>query len=121
MQRCIYCLRNLGAGAFNTEHVLSTAFGTFLDAPVLRCVCQECNQFFGDKLEVQFSRGSFEGLLRYRSGVKKLARGPVNLRYVELTIPEGDWTGVRMKLVNDGTELRVSLIPQVGFHDPETG
>jgi hypothetical protein len=119
MQKCIYCLRCLSASAFNTEHVLSRAFGKFKDAPVLRCVCKECNQFFGDKLEVRFARGGFEGLLRYRNRVKTPACGPVHLQYVELTIPEGDWEGVRMKLVKDDIELRVRLIPQVGFHEAE--
>ena len=33
---CIYCRRTLPAQTFTREHVLSRAFGTFADAPVLR-------------------------------------------------------------------------------------
>ena len=51
---CIYCRRRLPKQEFNREHVLSTAFGGFANAPVLHtCVCRECNQFLGDELEAR--------------------------------------------------------------------
>lgn len=121
---CIYCLRRLDAQEFNREHVLSEAFGAFHQAPVLHhCVCRECNQFFGDHLEVRFARCAFEGMLRYRNGVKTPPEGDINLRYVELAIPDGkdDWSGVRLKLVNEEDGLRVSLIPQAAFFDRNQG
>ena len=120
--RCIYCLRRLGAHKFNREHVISEAFGAFSRAPVLHhCVCQECNQFFGDQLEVRFARGAFEGLLRYQNGVRTPPAGALKLRYVELAVPpgRGDWSGVRLKLLNEDDGLRVSLIPQAAFFDQD--
>jgi hypothetical protein len=58
-------------------------------------------------------------MLRYRSGVRTPPEGFINLRYVELAIPEGkdDWSGVRLKLINGQDGLRVSLIPQAAFFD----
>ena len=117
---CIYCLRRLDGKDFNREHVLSDAFGAFRKALVLHyCVCRECNQFFADQLEVQFARGAFEGMLRYRTGLKTPPEGALHLRCVELAIPEGneEWSGVRLKLMNEGGGLRVSLIAQAAFFD----
>ena len=117
---CIYCLRQLPAEEFNREHVLSNAFGAFSNGPVLsHCVCRGCNQFFGDQLEVRFARGAFEGLLRYQSGIRTPPKGDLKLRYVEFAMPEGhgDWSDVRLKLVNGEDGLRVSVIPQVAFFD----
>src|SRR3981189_3520844 len=94
---CIYCLRRLDAHEFNREHVLSEAFGAFLQAPVLHySVCRECNQFFGDQLEMRFARGAFEGMLRYRTGLRPPPQGAIDLPCVELAIPEGkeEWSGV---------------------------
>jgi hypothetical protein len=99
---CIYCLRRLSAQEFTREHVLSKAFGAFRRAPVLlHCVCRECNQFFGDELEVRFARNAFEGMLRYRNGVRTPSKGAIYLRYVELAIPEtdgSDRSGIRLNL-----------------------
>jgi len=55
------------------EHVISDAFGTFEpDTPVLHnTVCRNCNQYFGDHLEVRYARGAIEGLLRYYKGLKR--------------------------------------------------
>src|SRR5207245_8273211 len=101
------------------EHVLSKAFGAFARAPVLhRCVCRQCNQFFADNLEVRFARGGFEGMLRYEHGVRPPKSGVLDFRYVEITVPgNGDWSGVRLRLVSEANGLRVNLIPQVAFFD----
>jgi hypothetical protein len=104
---------------FTREHVLSRAFGTFANAPVLHnSVCRECNQFFGDELETRVARGAFEGMLRYQRGTRVPNTGGLNLRYVEFTIPEGsDWSGVRLKLAWRDGRLVVDLITQVAFFD----
>src|ERR1017187_6793889 len=104
---------------FTREHVLSRAFGTFADAPVLHTsVCSECNQFFGDELETRVARGAFEGMLRYQRGTRVPGTGGLNLRYVEFAIPEGsDWAGVRLNLAWQDGHLIVDLITQVAFFD----
>lgn len=114
---CIYCLREKQAREFNREHVLSEAFGSFQNAPPkLRCVCRQCNQYFGDSLEIRFARGAFEGMLRYRLGVRSPDAGEVNLKYVEFAIPEGhEWAGVRLTLVSSESGQRFVPIAQAAF------
>jgi len=107
---------------FTREHVLSRAFGTFVDTPtLLNMVCGDCNQFFGDHLETRVARGAFEGLLRYQRGAKAPDRETVHLRYVEFTLPEGPaWAGVRLNLSWRDGKLAVDLISQVAFFDRAT-
>src|SRR5205814_9517651 len=77
-QTCIYCQ---GSGVkFNREHVIPEAFGKFKDNFVLTCVCVNCNQFFGDELELVLGRNSREAILRLHHGVKAPA-GAAKLKY----------------------------------------
>lgn len=102
------------ASAFDHEHVLSLAFGTFEHAPTLDCVCIRCNRYFGNQLELRFARHSFEALLRYKQGI---AESPGHrLLYVDITLPgPGPWEGVRLKLVAEDGVPVVTLVPQVAF------
>jgi hypothetical protein len=71
MQRCIYCLEEKDVSAFNRDHVLPEALGTFRDnLPRLDCVCHACNQYFGDHIELIFHRGSVEAIHRILTGLK---------------------------------------------------
>ena len=70
---CIYCLQARPVSAFrHREHVMSRCFGTFRpDNLILReVVCDECNQYFGENIELILGRDSIEGILRYRHGIK---------------------------------------------------
>ena len=64
MAKCIYCLRE--NVTFNREHVIPQSLGTFeIKNMVLNNkVCQECNQYFGDKLEPILSNYSYLALLK---------------------------------------------------------
>lgn len=119
---CIYCRRPLPAQEFTREHVLSRAFGSFADAPVLHnMVCRTCNQFFGDYLETRVARGALEGMLRYQLGTKTPDRGTLRLRHVEFTLPEGSaWSGVRINLAWRDGRLVVDLISQAALFDRTT-
>src|SRR4051794_7877167 len=120
MRTCIYCRRALPASAFSREHVLSRAFGTFRDAPVLHeAVCGDCNQYFGDYLETRVARGAFEGMLRHQRGAKRPEAGkPLRLKYVEFVLPEESaWAGARLQLVWRDQRLLVEPLLQVGFRD----
>jgi hypothetical protein len=67
---CIYCRE---VGSFKkSEHVIPQALGTFDTRTwTLRdVVCDNCNKFFGDNLEVYFNRGSLEALDRFKFGLK---------------------------------------------------
>lgn len=119
---CIYCCRVLPKASFTREHVLSEAFGKFKQTPVLHhSVCAECNQYFGDALEVRFARGAFEGMLRYKRGIKKPKRENLVMRYVQLTVPEGaEWAGVRLGLAWRDDRLVVDLYSQVAFREKDS-
>jgi hypothetical protein len=122
LHECIYCQRSLAAKDFTREHVLSRAFGTFADAPVLHnVVCRACNQFFGDYLETRVARSAFEGMLRYQRGAQTPDREMLRLRYVEFTLPEGSaWSGVRLNLAWRDGRLVVDLISQAALFDRAT-
>src|SRR5574341_545889 len=94
--RCIYCLNDKPADAFTkAEHVMPQAFGRFQDNFTLNgIVCDDCNQYFGDNLEIDLGRDTVEGISRYEYGIrnpvdfkslgkrsrlqnKKIAEGPV--------------------------------------------
>lgn len=60
--RCIYCLEEKEPSQFTgREHVLLQSFGRFDQSPgssygknfVLKCVCDPCNQHFGDGIDIE--------------------------------------------------------------------
>jgi hypothetical protein len=71
MPVCIYCLKEKAPTDFNIDHVIPESFGAFENNFTLtEAVCKECNQYFGDKLELFLGRDTFEGMLRFMQGVK---------------------------------------------------
>jgi len=71
---------------FNREHVLPKAFGKFNNTLVLHdMVCKDCNQYFGDTLDIILARGSMQGAIRYFRGIKPLRKfEDVNKKRVQL-------------------------------------
>lgn len=72
MPTCIYCQRPDPACGFNREHVIPQALGKF-EGDVLTLteeVCLDCNQRFGDTLELFLNRDSAEAMFRFRYGLK---------------------------------------------------
>lgn len=126
MRRCIYCVTDKDETAFNREHGLNRAFGTYAGKEnerfVLNCVCQECNQLFGDTIDLKFGRDTIEGLWRFMSGIKKAAEfKPFGKSSTTITtLTEGPYRGVRGYLTQDerrGTMFKP--IPSVGFAHAE--
>ncbi len=116
--KCIYCLQDVPAEGFNTEHVISQAFGTFQNNLTLTdMVCRSCNQFFGDNLELIFARDSFEAYDRITTGVRPTAT-IAQLPQDRLTFTAaltGEWSGLRLRLVAAGDGRTVEPVPQVGL------
>jgi len=53
------------------EHVMPQSFGRFKNnLTLIETVCDVCNEYFGNNLELDLGRGSWEGLSRYTHGVK---------------------------------------------------
>lgn len=100
------------------EHVIPQCFGRFIPDNLLlrKYVCDGCNQFFGDKIELFWGRDSLESIERLRH-----ALNPGSLkkrRRVISKILEGDFKGVLVREVGigkDGNILCEKLV-QAGFY-----
>ena len=113
MNTCIYCR---SAGPFNREHVIHEGFGRFRNTLVLHnTVCADCNQGFGDTIDLALTRSSVEGFERYRFGVKEPSEIE-KFRYGDLKLRakvEGDFAGAAFehRASPDGTHLVARLLP----------
>jgi hypothetical protein len=116
---CLYCGETKPwPAAFTREHVVSHAAGWFENnLPRLRCVCEDCNTYFGRALESTFFWGTIEAYLRLYYGaepahhVSNLTAGRLAFA---LQVP-GPWDGVRLTAVHEDDKVIISLVPQVGF------
>jgi hypothetical protein len=118
---CIYC-GSTEPPRDKREHVVPQSYGLFENNWVLDCVCDGCNKYFGEKLELILGRDSSESILRLRYGLKpaKAAADLLNRR-LELTIETaGPWRGARAFLAMDrtGSGLELLPFPQAGFKAP---
>lgn len=120
--RCIYCLNDKPADAFTkAEHVMPQAFGRFQDNFTLNgIVCDDCNQYFGDNLEIDLGRDTVEGISRYEYGI----RNPVDFkslgkrsRLQNKKIAEGPLKGAFFYLTysQELKQVTPKPLPQVGF------
>jgi hypothetical protein len=120
---CIYCKKDETLSSYNKrEHVIPQAFGRFIpDNLVLKkCVCDECNQLFGDKIELFLGRDSFESIERLRHGMKP--KEPLkNRRRIKSRIRSGPWKGVivRDKYLAETGHIAIEPVVQAGFYHTE--
>ncbi len=72
MTKCIYCLESKPIKSFtNTEHVIPQSFGVFKNNFTLKkVVCNDCNKYFGENLELDLARDTYEGQSRFEFNVK---------------------------------------------------
>jgi hypothetical protein len=115
----VYCLRDQLVAAFNTDHVVPRAFGTFEPVnPTVSCVCRDCNSYFGGNLEMFLGRDGIHAFHRLTFGIKLLAEGLAELggdRLAFTVEAPGDWYGARLELQEEDGELLVGLVPQVAL------
>jgi hypothetical protein len=119
--KCIYCLNDKPIDAFiKAEHVMPQSFGLFQNNFTLNgIVCDDCNQYFGDNLELDLGRDTFEGISRYEHGTRNpkdfKSLGPRSR--IRLKIAEGVLKGTFSYLAYS-QELNLVTprpLPQVGF------
>ncbi len=120
MVTCIYCLRAKPVSAFrHREHVMPRCFGAFRpDNLILRkVVCDECNQYFGDDIELILGRDSMEGILRYRYGIKP-EKAPRSHKRLKFRIAAGELNGLIVIPKYSGVpgETDIEPVLQVGFY-----
>ncbi len=119
--KCIYCLETKSKNSYKKrEHVIPQCFGKFSpDNMILyESVCDDCNQYFGNKIELFFGRDSLEGIERLRHGIKP--RKPLkNPRRVQSKICEGEWKGVivRERYKDQSNEIGLEKVVQAGFYN----
>jgi hypothetical protein len=112
------------SGYSKKEHVIPQSFGTFSDNITLdQHVCDDCNQYFGDNLEIDLARDTFEGLSRFDYGVKQPREFKSLGKRSRLTIKvtEGQFKGSRVYLEYspDTGKLMIRPIRQIGFFHPK--
>lgn len=117
--RCIYCLEDKDSPK-RVEHVIPQSFGVFKNNFVLtNVVCDDCNQFFGDELEISLARDTLEGMRRYDFQVKKPAEFKSLGKRSRLIfkIAEGFFREAYAYIDYSAQEKKISLKPlaQVGF------
>jgi len=107
----------------NREHVIPQCFGTFYPNNLVlhNCVCNECNQYFGNEIELYMGRDTVEGVFRYQYGIKP-RKLPKKHNRIFLKVPEGDLKNILVIPSPSETEGEVDFIPimQVGFFNERT-
>lgn len=125
--QCIYCQEDKLASAYEkVEHVIPRSFGKFRDNFTLKqLVCDSCNQFFGNSLELALARDTLEGQSRSEFGVKKPAdfKPPGPQSRIRIKIAEGEFKGAYAFLNYSEADQKITLqpIPQVGFRHRDLG
>ena len=120
---CIYCLQDKPPDGFKKrEHVLPQCFGTFTPSNLIlnEVVCDECNQYFGDHVELFLGRDTIEGIERYKHGIKP-GKQPKHKR-LKFKIAEGELTGIIItpKYSGGGEIIDIEPVMQAGIYNITT-
>lgn len=124
--KCIYCLEDKTDDYFTkTEHVIPQAFGVFRNNFTLNNeVCDQCNQYFGDNLEIDLGRDTIEGISRHSLGIKspKEFKSLGNRSRLSFKVMEGPLSGTFAYLDYSPNikDVVVKPLPQVGFLNRKT-
>ena len=119
--KCIYCLEDKPKDQFTkAEHVIPQAFGLFKDNFTLNEeVCDECNQYLGDNLEIDLGRDTIEGISRYKFGIKsaKDFKSLGERSRFTFVVVEGPLKGAfsYLEYSKELDDVSCKPLPQVGF------
>ncbi|MBU2622573.1 MAG: HNH endonuclease [Proteobacteria bacterium] len=102
------------------EHVIPQSFGVFRNNfTLVHMVCDDCNQYFGDNLDIALARDSFEGGLRFLHKVKdpKKFRSSGKKSRLIIKVDQGEMKGtyVYREFSKDQGRILIKPLPQVGF------
>lgn len=118
---CIYCLEDQNQSSFTkVEHVLPQSFGRFKNNLTLHnSVCDGCNKYFGDNLEIALGHDTYEGGLRFDYGLRQPSEFKSLGKKTRLTvrIHEGEFKGAYAYREYSEVQQQIILkpLPQVGF------
>jgi hypothetical protein len=119
--KCIYCVEDKHLSSFTkVEHVMPQSFGMFTDNFTLKnIVCDNCNQYFGDNLEIFMARDTFEGASRFKFELKsaKEFKSLGKQSRMTIKIAEGECRGAYAyrEYSNEQDKIVIKLVPQIGF------
>lgn len=120
MAICIYC--KLDNNCFEkAEHVIPQVFGKFvpnnftLNTRQDKIVCDNCNQYFGDTIELQFARNSYEGYV-CRTKYQNKQPKKFDRDNIQICLKDGPHKGMYIELVDSKTN---NVLPQVGLKKPD--
>jgi hypothetical protein len=121
---CLYCQETKGAEAFNREHVLSQAFGVYPESNLVLhdTVCRACNTYFSGALELFLGRETWEGIERYKLGLKEIPTDRrVGTRLLEVKTRGGLHDGAFLEWRAQRGCPVVVPAPQLGFSSDSAG
>ena len=124
--KCVYCVEDKELSSFTKiEHVIPQSFGLFRNNfTLLNIVCDDCNQYFGDNLEIVMARDTFEGESRFKFNLK-IAKTfkPLGKRSrMTIRIAEGECKGAYAyrEYSQEQNKIVIKPVPQIGFLKNET-
>ncbi len=118
---CIYCKKTEKETSFNkSEHIIPQSFGRFNDnLTLVGVVCDDCNQFFGNTLELPLARETKEGLQRFELNIKEASvfKNPGRNSRILIQIAEGPNKGAYAYREYSQQTKRIELFPalQIGL------
>jgi len=117
--KCIYCLKDKSRSAYRRrEHVMPQCYGAFSPNNLIlyETVCDECNQYFGENIELYLGRDTIEGVTRYRYGIKPRESPKRHIR-LKFKISGGELKGMIVipKYTGVPGENAMEMVLQVGF------
>ncbi|MCP4653028.1 MAG: HNH endonuclease [Candidatus Omnitrophica bacterium] len=123
-EKCIYCSKDKAEEEFSKrEHVIPQCFGKFTPGNLLlyKSVCDECNQFFGNNIELYLGRDTIEGVVRYIHGIKP-RENPKKHKRLKFKIPCGELKGMIVIPRYSGVQGENDIDPvlQAGFFNKQT-
>ncbi|MDD5014664.1 MAG: HNH endonuclease [Atribacterota bacterium] len=122
--KCIYCQQSKPLSNYiKVEHVIPQAFGKFNNNYTLKkVVCDQCNQLFGDTIDLFLSRDTYEGVLRFVhdiKGMKEYKNMGKNSK-LRINLTEGPCKGAYAYLEKENGILKLHPLQQIGFYNTET-
>lgn len=122
--KCIYCLKDKSSRQYQKrEHVMPQCYGKFTPNNLIlyKTVCDECNQYFGEKIEFYLGRDTIEGVVRYKYGIKP-RKLPKRHKRLEIKIyKEGELKNIIVMPKPSGVHGEIDLEPvtQAGFFNKD--
>jgi hypothetical protein len=119
--KCVYCVEDKPLSSFTKiEHVMPQSFGLFANNfTLVNSVCDDCNQYFGDNLQIVMARDTFEGTSRFKFELKspKELKSLGKRSRMIIKIAEGECKGAYayLEYSKEQDKIIVKPVPQIGF------